>query len=119
MRRSLLAYLEDINLALSDLEAFMYNKSLAEYKADRLLQAAVERKFTIIGEAFARIEQHFPGDRERIADVRAIVAFRNLLIHQYETVDLEEVFNIVRGPMPQLKTQINAWILELDPSAAS
>jgi uncharacterized protein with HEPN domain len=97
----------------------MRNKSFGEYETDKMLQAAVERKFMIIGEALAQMEQHFPGERARIDDVRSIIAFRNLLMHQYDAVDLQKVFNIVRGPMLLLKTQINACILELDPSAVS
>jgi uncharacterized protein with HEPN domain len=59
MRRSLLIYLADIQLAIAAIEDFAAGKTLADYESDRMLQAAVERKFTIIGEAFAQMEHHF------------------------------------------------------------
>jgi uncharacterized protein with HEPN domain len=117
MPRSLLKYLADIQLAIHDIERFTAGKELSDYESDGLLQAGVERKFTIIGEAFAQMERHYPGSQEKVTEVRRIVAFRNRLIHDYGEVIPSVVFDIARGPMRALKIQVDAWITELDPEA--
>jgi uncharacterized protein with HEPN domain len=114
MPRSLLKYLLDIELAIEDIERFTAGKELADYETDTLAQAGVERKFTIIGEAFAQMEHHYPGSRDRIQEARHIVAFRNLLIHNYGEVVQPLVFSVVRGSMPALKLQVTQWITEID-----
>jgi uncharacterized protein with HEPN domain len=115
MPHSLLKYLSDIQLAIEAIEHFTAGKDLAAYEADELLQAAVERKFTIIGEAFAQMEHHYPGSRDRIYEVRHIVAFRNRLVHDYGEIVPSVVFGTVRSSMMALKIQVNTWIAELDP----
>jgi len=117
MPRSLLKYLADIQLAIEDVERYTAGKELSDYERDSLLQAGVERKFTIIGEAFAQMEHHYPGSRQRVNQVRHIVAFRNRLVHDYGEIIPSVVFDIVRGPMLALKIQVDAWINELDPGA--
>lgn len=47
-------YLLDITAAIALLKSFTAGKSLADYKADALLRAGVERQFEIIGEALAQ-----------------------------------------------------------------
>ena len=57
---------------------------------DRMLQDAVLRKFEVMGEAAAHVGAAF---REAHPDVpwKRIIAFRNVLIHAYDTIDLEHV----------------------------
>ena len=114
MPRSLAKYLVDIQLAISDIEAYAADKDLSDYEADSLLRAGVERKFMIIGEAFAQMEHHYPGSRERVDQAQQIVAFRNRLIHDYDEIVPALVFSVVRGSMRVLKAQVTAWIDELD-----
>ncbi|BAD71471.1 hypothetical protein TthHB5008_18730 [Thermus thermophilus] len=43
-----------------------------------------------------------------------MVAMRNLLVHEYFSVDLEEVWSTVVRDLPALKVQVQA-LLEVDP----
>jgi uncharacterized protein with HEPN domain len=115
MPRSLYVYLTDIQLSIDSIESFTQGKNIEDFVSDGLLQAAVERKFSIIGEVFAQMETHYPGQRQRIEDVTHIVVFRNRLIHAYSVIDPLLVFSFVQGPMRSLKAQIASWIAELDP----
>lgn len=45
---------------------------------------------------------------------REMVAMRNLLVHEYFSVDLEEVWSTVVRDLPALKVQVQA-LLEVDP----
>ena len=54
---------------------------------DDMLKSAVERQFGVIGEALARLAKTDPAVAEQVADHRRIIAFRNILVHGYATVD--------------------------------
>jgi uncharacterized protein with HEPN domain len=55
----------------------------AAYAANEMAQAAVERKFEIIGEALNQLAKLDDAFAARIPDLPQIVGFRNQLIHGY------------------------------------
>ena len=77
--------------------------SLTEYKATRLVQAAVERELSIIGEALARIRK--AGGEGLLISAPAVIQFRNLLIHNYERIDDSTVYNIAQRHVPMLRAE--------------
>lgn len=52
-----------------------------------MLKSAVERQFQIIGEALNRLRRVDPETAQAVPDLRRIVAFRNVLVHGYATID--------------------------------
>ena len=114
MPRSLQTYLWEIEQAVEDVEQFTKGKTLAEYQQDSMLRAAVERKFTVIGEALAQMLCHFPATQQKIAYVRKIVDFRNLLIHEYGEIDDIVVWGIVESRLEPLKLELLKWKQELE-----
>ncbi len=78
-----------------------------------LNQDAVIRNFQIIGEASKRLPEKF---RNKYPDIpwQSIVAFRNVLIHNYDTVSLEEVWNILENELHPIKTAIESALPPLD-----
>ena len=67
-----------------------------------LVQAAVERKFEVIGEALNQLAKLDPSLAAQIADLPQIVAFRNQLIHGYAMVNHCTVWNVVPKPSSKL-----------------
>ena len=55
MRIEALKYLYDIRQAAVLLDVFLVGKTFADYQRDAMLRAAVEREFTIIGEAVSQL----------------------------------------------------------------
>ena len=85
-----------------------YTRSGREaFMATRMAQDAVIRNFEIIGEATKRVSDTL---REKHPDVpwRRLAGLRDVLIHQYNRVDLDEVWNIVERDVPDLKRKIEA-----------
>jgi uncharacterized protein with HEPN domain len=82
------------------------------FLSDAKTQDAVYRNFEIIGEAVKRISE---GTRNKYKDIqwKQISGFRDILIHQYEGIDPEEVWNIVETILPALKTKVSKIINEI------
>ncbi len=78
-----------------------------------LHQDATIRKLAIIGEAAGRVSEEIC-DRHKEVPWGQIIAFRNLLIHEYEGVTLEIVWGIIKRDIPELKEQIQAILEELN-----
>jgi uncharacterized protein with HEPN domain len=95
-------YLFDILSAARDILEFVGNMSFDEYHANKLVKAAVERKFEIIGEALNRISRHSPATADAIQDYAKIIAFRNIVIHGYDVVSDPIVWDVVQNKLPLL-----------------
>jgi uncharacterized protein with HEPN domain len=106
MPRSVELYLSDILKASDEILQFTRGVDFAGYESNRLLRAGVERLFTIIGEAMRQLDQHHPAYLHGIIEARKIIDFRNVIVHQYATVDDEEVWSAVQSKLPLLRKQV-------------
>ena len=77
-----------------------------------MIQDAVVRNFEIIGEATKRLSQDL---KQAYPDIRwqQITGFRDVLIHNYVRVDLDEVWGIIERDLPSLKAKIKVILQEL------
>lgn len=114
MQRDPRAFLWDVQEAARAIQAFTADLDLKAYLGNEMVQAAVERKFEVIGEALNQLAKLSPATAERIPDVPQIVAFRNQLIHGYATVNPGTVWNIVQNALPGLLTAVKALLDELE-----
>ncbi len=73
---------------------------------------AIERNFEIIGEALGRLSQNDPGTASRVSEHERIIAFRNVLIHGYDLVDDELVWDTVKNKLPALLAEVEALLDE-------
>ena len=106
MRLEAQKYLFDIQQAADRIARFCDGKQFGDYRDDELLRSAVERQFEIMGEALSQLAKHDADLAERIKDHRKIIAFRNILIHAYATVDDRIVWGVVEGDLPALRASL-------------
>lgn len=66
--RDVRKYLYDIAETADQLSEFVAGKSLDDYLGNRLLQAAVERQFEIVGEALNQLSKLDPALAKRVSD---------------------------------------------------
>ena len=111
MPRKALKYVFDIKSAAEKVRRFVAAKTEADYMADELLQSAVERQFEIIGEAMSKLHKTGSDMAESIADYRKMIAFRNVLIHGYATIEPLIVWGVIESSLENLIEQVTA-ILE-------
>jgi uncharacterized protein with HEPN domain len=95
-------YLHDMLEAAEGIIKFTTDLSLDSYKSNEMVQAAVERKFEIIGEALNRIGKLNPALLEHISDHQRIISFRNILAHGYDIIDHEIVWEAITTHLPIL-----------------
>jgi uncharacterized protein with HEPN domain len=67
-----------------------------------MLRSAVERQFEIVGEALNQLSKTDPATARKVPDLRRIVAFRNILVHGYATVDDALVWQLLNDKLPEL-----------------
>lgn len=67
--------------AADAIESFVLGLDAAVYPATPLVNAAVERKFEVIGEALGQLAKLDPALAARVPNLPQIVAFRNQPIH--------------------------------------
>ena len=80
-------------------------RSRADLDRDRLLNLALVRLLEIVGEAANRVS---PETQQRLSGVPwpAIVGLRNRLIHGYDEVDFDILWDIVTVDLPRLVQQL-------------
>ena len=102
--------LNDMQHAVAGIELFNSGKSLADFKIDLMLRRAVERQFSIIGEALTRLREVDAQIANSISESRGIISFRNVLIHGYDAVDDEITWRIVVEKLPIRRREIDALL---------
>ena len=81
-------------------------KSFGDYQTDELLKSAVERQFEIIGEALNQLHAVDPDTASGIPDLPRIVAFRNILIHGYASIDDRLVWGVIENHLQPLREAV-------------
>ena len=71
---------------------------------------ASEETFEIVGEALGWASKTDEGVVEKIPDVPRIVALRNRLIHGYDSVDPEILWDLTQGALKELKTRLDELV---------
>ncbi len=85
----------------------------AQFMRDTKTQDAVIRNFEVIGDAAKRLPDTF---REKHPSVPwgLLAGFRDVLIHQYDGVDLQRVWIIATRDLPAVKRGVAAILPPLD-----
>lgn len=104
-RQYLLDMLESAKLAT----LYIAEKTRTEFASDIQLQDAVIRRLAIIGEAARRVSD---STRQTLPTVPwvEIGGMRNRLIHEYDDLDLEIVWDTVKRSLPSLIEELEKII---------
>lgn len=77
-----------------------------DFFADEKTFDAVLMNFVIIGESVARLSENMKEEEDQIPWIK-IKSFRNLVVYDYFGVDAEEVWQIIKNNLPNLKEELN------------
>ncbi|MFY9344675.1 MAG: HepT-like ribonuclease domain-containing protein [Planctomycetota bacterium] len=103
-------YLADALAAAEKVLRYTAGKTLDDYRSDDMLRSAVERQFVTIGEAMVRLRSQSLATFSRISDQRRIVRFRNIVVHGYDVLSHETVWDVVQQHVPILRTELRSLL---------
>ncbi len=91
---------------------FVADRSLPEYLADKMCRSAVERQLEILGEACARLARLQPDLVEQIESLKLAIGLRNRIIHGYDAVDDEVVYQTVHEDLNGLRSDLSRHLID-------
>ena len=104
---------EDMRIHAERALRFLGAHSLEEFKANEMVQAAVIRCVEIIGEA-ARLVSEKARVRAPEIPWPLITGMRHVLAHDYGTVDIDRVYDVVTRHLPDLVARLRTLIMALE-----
>ena len=101
------AHLWDMLEAVRAIEEFTAGLTLESFLAPgrdhEIVRLAVERKLEILSEAARRISEGFRRAHPELP-WREMIGLRNMISHEYHKVDFAEIYRIVQGHIPRLRS---------------
>ena len=107
-------YLYDVLDSCKFLLEFTAARTLDEYKQDRGFRSAVERELQIIGEALWVLSRISPELAQRISEHQHIIHFRHHLVHGYDSLEHDIVWNVIVNKLSILRNEIEMLLKELE-----
>ncbi|MEP7293690.1 MAG: DUF86 domain-containing protein [Chloroflexota bacterium] len=101
-------YLNDILERIHRIEQFTEGGQEA-FSQSLLIQDAVIRSFEVIGEAVKHLSLDLKQAYPQIP-WRQIAGFRDVLIHDYGDVDVEEIWEVIEQNLPALKRVVETLL---------
>ena len=104
---------EDMRIHAERAGDFVGSQTLEDFRTDKMLQDAVIRCVEVVGEAARLVSEQTRARAPRIPWT-LIIGMRNVLAHEYGTVDLDNVYRVVKEHMPELLAEIAPLISALE-----
>jgi uncharacterized protein with HEPN domain len=108
------ASLWDMLEAARTISTYLSGRSLGDFQSSPLLQDAVIRQLTVLGEAAGRVspatQKKFPG-----IPWPTVIGMRNVVVHQYDKVILERIWIAVDEDLPELARALLRATQDVEP----
>jgi len=105
MQKNIEIYLKDIIFSIDLIERYIEGLSEVEFEESYDAQDKVMRRLEIIAEAAKRLPEEI---RLKNSDIpwKSIIGLRNIITHNYDDVNIKEIWQIVRYHLPETKKNI-------------
>jgi uncharacterized protein with HEPN domain len=111
---------KDSNLILRDMlaevqaaRAAASGLGLEQFAADPVRQRAVFYSLLVIGEAAGRLPEDFKQQYPQVP-WRQLKDLRNVMAHEYDTIELETVWSIVSENLPELEAELRPIVSRIE-----
>jgi uncharacterized protein with HEPN domain len=110
-RRDLRLYLQDILDSIAKIEDYTGGVSEVEFLQNTQIQDATIRRLAIMGEAVKhlpkRLRDHYPE-----VPWRQIAGARDVLIHDYAGVTMQDIWKVIQEDLPGLQSNVRRILEE-------
>jgi len=89
---------------------FMVDKSPDVLQSNRLFRSAVEREPMVLGEALYQLHRTHPSVAEQIQSWDKIIGFRHVLVHGYDSLNPNILWDVAHDELRPLIEQINSML---------
>ncbi len=113
IKRTSMLYLNDIIQAMNKIEKYSQGLDYASFINNDMVVDAVLRNIEVIGEAAIQIPENLKQNYSHIP-WKKIIGLRNIVIHEYFGVDLDNIWKIVTENIPETKPQLEKMFEELE-----
>ncbi|PJA55721.1 hypothetical protein CO165_02035 [Candidatus Roizmanbacteria bacterium CG_4_9_14_3_um_filter_33_18] len=105
MKKDMFVYIKDILTSIDAIEEYIEGLDYCKFEEDFLTQDAVMMRLSIIGESTAKLTLEF---RRSHTDIpwKSMKAVRNLIVHDYSSINLKKIWEIISKDLPTTKKQI-------------
>jgi len=105
MRKDPLIYLNDILFSMTLIEEYIAEIPFSTFEQSNDIQDKVMRWLEILAEAAKKLPEDVRAEYQAVP-WKSIIGLRNIITHNYDEVNLEEVWTIITKHLPQTKHQI-------------
>ncbi|PSN15641.1 DUF86 domain-containing protein [filamentous cyanobacterium CCP5] len=102
----------DMVNAVRRIQEFTADLTDDDYLSSALIQSAVERQLEILGEAAGRLSDGFRRAHPEI-DWRKIIGLRNILIHRYDEIRQQIIWQTIVSELEPLLSQLEILLASL------
>jgi uncharacterized protein with HEPN domain len=107
MKKDPLVYIDDIRDSIEAIKRYTAGLTKENFSSSTEKQDAVYRRLEVIGEAANRLSDEFKSQYPLIPWYQ-IVGMRNVLVHEYDSIDLDLVWETVQRDIPKLEKYIKS-----------
>jgi len=107
MKKDPLVYIDDIRDSIEAVKRYTAGLTKEDFFNSTEKQDAVYRRLEVIGEAANRLPDEFRSQYPMIP-WNKIVGMRNVLIHEYDSIDLDRVWETIQKDIPELAEYIKS-----------
>ena len=113
MHRDYRLYLDDILEAIDRIRVYVQDMDDEAFVSDRKTQDAVVRNLELIGEASRNLSDELKARSNEI-EWSKIIAFRNILVHEYFGVSIPIVWDIIQNKPDPLREACTELLNQLE-----
>jgi len=114
MKKDPKVYCEDILESINDIFDYTRGDNFHKFLNSKKTQDAVVRRLEIIGEAGKRIPHDIKTKNPQIP-WKDIMGMRDIIAHDYDTVNLEKIWDVIENDLSPLEKQIRLILESLSP----
>ncbi|WP_448528464.1 HepT-like ribonuclease domain-containing protein [Raineya sp.] len=104
--------IEHILQAISEIKNYVRGIDFEEFSINSMILNACLRQLEVVGEASNRITKELRDKYNHIA-WREIIALRNIIAHQYFSIEKETIWEIIQFDLPKFERDIQEILSEL------